>query len=271
MGRFVYVFAVASITVFVCAGVVVAQDEQAQPDEEFVADTAGLEAGDPIPGRYIIVLEDSVADPASVADDLSGDLDLRTTSVYDDAIEGFAAEVPSGKLAELRADPRVEAVVQDRVIEAAGQSRPTGIRRIDADESSASAGNGKGAVNVDVAILDSGIYKGHDDLNLKGGTNCTGDNKSAYSDGDGHGTHVAGTAAARDNDFGVVGVAPGARLWAVKVLGDGGSGTTSTLMCGIVCTGRTLAYRSSSWRMRTLMERKPLPTGVVQGPLRATR
>jgi subtilisin family serine protease len=56
---------------------------------------------------------------------------------------------------------------------------------------------------------------------------------SGYSDGNGHGTHVAGTIAAKDNSRGVVGVAPGTRLWAVKVLDNSGSGTISSVICGL--------------------------------------
>ena len=236
-GRLVFIFAIVSLMVFVCGGVVWAQsqdgaDQQAAENEEFVEDAAGLDAGDPIPGKYIVVLEDEVESPSSVADDLSGKLDLQTTSVYDDAIEGFAAEVPAGELSELRADPRVEAVVRDRVIEATAQSKPTGINRVEADKSSTLAGNGAGDVDADIAIIDSGIYK-HPDLNITGGINCVGNNPKVYTDRDGHGTHVAGTAAARDNDIGVVGVAPGARLKAVKVLDASGSGSFSSVICGI--------------------------------------
>ena len=54
-----------------------------------------------------------------------------------------------------------------------------------------------------------------------------------YLDLNGHGTHVAGTAAAKDNSIGVVGVAPGARLWAVRVLDAGGGGSWSSIICGI--------------------------------------
>jgi subtilisin len=53
------------------------------------------------------------------------------------------------------------------------------------------------------------------------------------NDDNGHGTHVAGTAAALDNKIGVVGVAPGARLWAVKVLNRNGSGTMSDVIKGV--------------------------------------
>jgi subtilisin len=235
LGRLVYVFAVASLTVLVCAGVVLAQDapDQQAPASEVFDDTAGLDPGDPVPGKYIVVLEDDVERPSSVADDLSGELDLQTTNVYDEAVEGFAAEVPAGELSELRADPRVEAVVQDRVIEATRQVIPAGIKRIDAPQSSTRAGNGRGKVNADIAILDSGIYKKHTDLNIAGGYNCQSQKRRAWSDGDGHGTHVAGTAAAKDNRAGVVGVAPGARLWGIKVLDNRGSGTFSEIICGI--------------------------------------
>jgi subtilisin family serine protease len=64
-----------------------------------------------------------------------------------------------------------------------------------------------------------------------GGVNCS--TGSSFNDGHGHGTHVAGTVAGRDNTFGVVGVAPGAPLYAVRVLDNGGFGTTSTVVCGI--------------------------------------
>ena len=220
-----------------CAGLVLAQSRDAEDggatrDEELVEGAPGLEAGDPIPGKYIVVLEEEVENPASVADDLSDELNLDASNVYDDAIEGFAAEVPAGELSELRADPRVESVVQDRVIEATVQTTPTGIDRVEADKSSTLAGNGAGDVDADIAIIDSGISE-HEDLDVEGGYSCVGQNSAAYSDGNGHGTHVAGTAAARDNDIGVVGVAPGARLWAVKVLNDDGDGSFNSVICGV--------------------------------------
>jgi hypothetical protein len=75
------------------------------------------------------------------------------------------------------------------------------------------SGNGSGSVNVDIAIIDTGIDTAHPDLNVVGGVNCS--TGRSYNDGNGHGSHVAGTAAARDNTVGVVGVAPGARRAAV--------------------------------------------------------
>lgn len=237
MSRLGLVITMALAMLFACAGVVLAQsqdpdDGQAPVGEEFLEDTAGLDAGDPIPGKYIVVLEERVENPDAVADDLAGELGLETTNVYD-ALEGFAAEVPAGELPELRSDPRVDFIAQDRVVEAAAQARPTGIRRIKADLSSTAAGDGSGTVDEDIAILDTGINAQHADLNVAGGLNCVGGDPNNYSDGDGHGTHVAGTAAATDNDIGVVGGAPGARLWAVKVLADDGFGSFDSIICGI--------------------------------------
>jgi subtilisin family serine protease len=88
-------------------------------------------------------------------------------------------------------------------------------------------------VNADIAIVDSGIYLKHPDLTVAGGTDCSRDDKNTFSDDNGHGSHVAGTAAAEDNATGVVGTAPGPRLWAVKVLRADGSGSWSDIICGI--------------------------------------
>src|SRR2546428_234654 len=72
----------------------------------------------------------------------------------------------------------------------------------------------------------------HRDLNVVGGVNCV-PGGSSFNDLNGHGTHVSGIAAAKDNHTGVVGVAPGARLWAVRVLDSQGNGLFSTIICGI--------------------------------------
>src|SRR5690606_7595136 len=78
----------------------------------------------------------------------------------------------------------------------------------------------------------------HPDLNVVGGINCAHGLLVATCSGNGdddhyHGTHVAGTIAARDNGVGVIGVAPGARVWAVKVLNSKGSGYISWIVAGI--------------------------------------
>jgi len=150
--------------------------------------------------------------------------------VYHYALHGYAARMSATAAAKVAADPRVAAVVPDGPVSIATQVLPPGIDRIDADVSSAASGNGRGATDVDIAIIDTGIDTGHRDLNVVGGYSCI---SNTFQDGHGHGTHVAGIAAAKDNHIGVVGVAPGARLWAVRVLGPDGSGTFSSVACGV--------------------------------------
>ena len=224
------VLAIGVAMLVACAGTLLAQP--APSDPQAPPDLSSLEAGDPISGHYIVVLKDSIASPASVASDLSGRLELDTSQVYDDALNGFAAEIPAEELSAVRSNPKVAFVAQDRVAEATAQSRPPGIKRIDAESSSTLAGNGSGVVNADIAILDTGIYE-HKDLNVTGGVDCSGKRTGNWLDGDGHGTHVSGTAAAKDNGLGVVGVAPGARVKAVKVLNNSGTGSFSEIICGI--------------------------------------
>lgn len=118
---------------------------------------------------------------------------------------------------------------------------PSGLTRIDAAPKA-----GEDFSNVDIAVIDTGVDKYHQDLNVVDGTDCTKpkfdpltgspnvvDRSDWGYDGYGHGTHVAGTIAARDNGQGVVGVAPGARIWSVRVLDDSGSGTFAAVICGI--------------------------------------
>ncbi len=90
--------------------------------------------------------------------------------------------------------------------------------------------NGTGSVGpgTDVAIIDSGVTASND-LNVAGGVSCRredgpGCSGKAWNDLTGHGTHVAGTIAATDNDRGVVGIAPNARIWSVRVLGPDKNG-----------------------------------------------
>ena len=181
--------------------------------------------------RYVVVLEDGeVADPGRAADAMAQRHGLRVGFVYRNAIEGFSAVIPNERVAEVRADGRVAYVERDGVMRAFAQTLPWGIDKIDADASSTQAGNGSGAVsNVNAYVIDSGIYK-HSDLNVVGHVNFAG---GKNDDCNGHGTHVAGSVAAKDNASDVVGVAPGAPLTGVKVLSCSGSGSTSGVIKGV--------------------------------------
>lgn len=179
---------------------------------------------DTIPGQYIVVIENGI-EPSAVA----ADHGLPPIHVYRAALNGFAAAVPPQKEARLRADARVNSLVPDRVVHAFDQL-PTGIDRIDSEGSAPPAGGDYSGVHV--AILDTGIDLDHPDLNVSGSSkNCS---SSGLDDGNGHGSHVAGTVGAKGgNGIGVRGVAPGATLHAVKVLNNSGSGSWSGIICGI--------------------------------------
>jgi len=85
---------------------------------------------------------------------------------------------------------------------------------------------------VRVAVIDTGVANRHPDLRVYGGVSYVPGVRS-WNDDHGHGTHVAGSIAATANNRGVVGVAPRARLYAVKVLSRNGSGSTSGVINGL--------------------------------------
>jgi subtilisin family serine protease len=162
---------------------------------------------------------------------LEARLGFRADHIYSATQRGFAARLTARQIDALENDPLVAYVEADGTMTVSAQTLPWGIDRIDADLSSTDAGDGRGAVsNVNAYIIDTGIDTKHRDLNVVGHVNFAGgQNRDCH----GHGTHVAGTVAAKDDTNDVVGVAPGAPLTGVKVLGCGGSGTTSGVIKGI--------------------------------------
>ena len=122
--------------------------------------------------------------------------------------EGEPVEIPPAKLERHEPPPQSEQVF------------PNGVLRLDADVSSTRSGDGKGKVDVDVAVLDGGIERNHPDLNVAGGINClAGGRRNDWADRTAHGAFVGGIVGSLDNRFGVVGYAPGARLYGVRVAG----------------------------------------------------
>jgi subtilisin len=186
--------------------------------------------GGPAAGRYIIVL-DKGASLSSVLAQHSALSGVEVDHAYGHALNGYAARLSPSALTAIQSDSRVAFVSPDRVVRATAQTLPTGIDRIDGDTSSTVSGDGSGSVNVNVAVIDTGIDSSHADLNVVGGHGCAVG--AGTTDGNGHGSHVSGTVAAKDDANGVVGVVPGARLYAVKVLTDAGVGLTSDIVCGI--------------------------------------
>ena len=123
--------------------------------------------------------------------------------------------------------------IEVETIQSTADSVPTGIDRVEADRLFPGlATTNAVSVNLPVAVIDTGLYR-HADLNVAGGFNATSGNRDGWGDGNGHGTHVAGTIAARDNGSGVVGVAPGAPVWGVRVCKTGNTCHTSDMVAGI--------------------------------------
>lgn len=164
-----------------------------------------------------------------------------------ETFRGFAAELTPSEVARLRAsgDVRwVEPVLERHIQWIGEQSIPWGLQAIHAVQ--AHAAQPQGVVNV--VVIDTGIDGGHPELAdvYMGGWNFfTGLDEQV--DDHGHGTHVAGTIAAADNDIGVVGVAPNVRLWAAKVLAQDGGGSTESVIGGIDWVVRKKQELGGNW------------------------
>jgi subtilisin len=154
-------------------------------------------------------------------------------------------EVAEADVDQLLDDPQVEYIEPDVAMPLAVHSNgpsfrliedlPWGITDVTAPDAWALGGSGAYGAGIKVAYLDSGADQSHPDLLLSGGYNPVSGSGSDWNDDiascNGHGTHVAGTIAARHNDVGVVGVAPEVSLYAIKVFQD--------------MSGSCLAYTSS--------------------------
>jgi subtilisin len=185
-----------------------------------------------VPDNYIVELH-----PGAIPTAVAARHGLAPKFVYKTAINGFAGFVPPGILKKLQADPDVVTIAPDREVAAIGkpsgggtarradQLVPAGVHRIGADQVFINT------ADVGVAVVDTGLDTTHPDLNVSASF------YSAYTttgkDDHGHGTHVGGIIAAKNDGYDVVGVAPNATLYAVKVLNRSGSGTDSTVMDGL--------------------------------------
>ncbi|MDA8217675.1 MAG: S8 family serine peptidase, partial [Dehalococcoidales bacterium] len=163
-------------------------------------------------------------------------------------VPAIAAAVPAAALAGLAHNPHVERVEPDVAVQAADAELDAAwsVKRIGAGLVQASGNKGAG---VKVAIVDSGIDYTHPDLdaNYAGGYDFV-NNDGDPMDDNGHGTHVAGTVAAADNDSGVVGVAPEASLYALKVLDSSGSGSYSNVVAALEwCVDHGIQVTSNSY------------------------
>ncbi len=154
-------------------------------------------------------------------------------------INAISADIPESVSEKLKKNPKIKYVEEDAQVQIAAkpykllqppQQITWNIARVNAPEAWSNS-TGK---NVKIAVLDTGIRNSHPDLTIFGGINLVGKSKNnRWNDDNGHGTHVAGIMAARNDSIGVVGVAPDSQLYAVKVLDAYGSGYISDIIEGI--------------------------------------
>ena len=191
--------------------------------------------GPPADGRdgYIVVLKDSVGNPAAVAAEHGRRFGTDVTQVYTHALKGYAARATGAAVGEIRNDSRVAHVERDLPVTASQTQAPApwGLDRI--DQRALPLGNGYTyggtAAGVTAYVIDTGIRTSHTDFGGRAvhGWDFVGGDGVA-DDCNGHGTHVAGTIGGQTS-----GVAKGVTLVAVRVLDCKGSGYVSGVIGGV--------------------------------------
>ena len=204
-----------------------------------------------VAGKYIVVLKEDAEIASADLTTRNGRVKVKAfgllkkyevtgeiEEVYETALQGFTVKMAPGQAKKMGADLNVKYIEADQIITLSpikftrkpapvpvAQKIPWGITRV----GGVAVFNGTNTAWV----IDTGIDLDHPDLNVDATRSKTFVSSKSADDDNGHGSHVAGTIAAKDNTLGVVGVAPGAKLVAVKVLTRSGSGTTSGVIAGI--------------------------------------
>ena len=195
-------------------------------------------------------------------------------------VPAIAASLPDKAIDALKKNPNIACIEPDCMVTITGEVLPWGIDRIDAElvwngtQGGHDVGLGRNAGDgIKIAIIDTGIDYTHPDLanNVKGGHSFlengafSGDD---FMDDHGHGTHCAGIAAAEDNGIGVIGVAPKAHLYGVKVMNSGGIGFLSDLIAGVEWStdnGMNVISMSLATRSRSPVLRQACDTAYSNG------
>ncbi|MGS2591673.1 S8 family peptidase [Streptomyces hebeiensis] len=226
----------AALTAFAATAALaaVAAPAQAAPAVGTVIDAR---AKDAVPGSYIVTLKKNTGLKAASASgrEVVSEYGAKIERTYTAALNGYAVRLSAAQAARLAADPAVDQVIQDRTVHALGtQTNPPswGLDRIDQASLPLdsrytypdSAGSG-----ATVYVIDTGVRISHQDF---GGRASYGydavDGDTTAQDGNGHGTHVAANIAGSS-----YGVAKSAKIVAVRVLNNSGSGTTAQVVAGI--------------------------------------
>jgi subtilisin len=159
---------------------------------------------------------------------LGGDVKFDYTSIH-----AISVSLPQQAVEALKKNPNIAYIDNEIEFTAidAELDASWGVKRIGAGTVQDSNNMGQG---INIAVIDTGINYNHEDLigRYKGGWNFVTNNANPFDD-NGHGTHCAGIIAANDNNDAVVGVAPQANIYAVKVLDSTGSGSLTNVIAGI--------------------------------------
>ncbi|QJW90324.1 S8 family serine peptidase [Spirosoma taeanense] len=203
-------------------------------------------------GRYIVVLKEGVLSNLQLEnlDQVAAQLSINPVEIYQryrEVIQGFAAKLTPEQVQLLAKSPLVDYIEADQIVQLAEPQKEGFQTAVSTQEVPWGITAVGGFVNytgtAKAYIIDTGIDLDNPELNVdaSAGFNAftTGPDAASLDDLNSHGTHVSGTIAARNNDFGVVGVAAGAKVVPVKVLGGDGGGTTSGVIAGVDFVGRT--------------------------------
>ncbi len=199
-------------------------------------------AAEKIEGQYICVFQPSLvakgnvrAEAASAANNGQGQL----KHTYENTIRGFAMNASAQGVANMMArNPRIAFCEQDQVMSVIQGKKPGGGGTTQPAETTpwgvTRVGGGLTGSTRKAWVLDTGIDLDHPDLNVNTTLARSFVSETGGDDGNGHGTHVAGTIGAiKGNSIGVVGVAPGVQVVPVKVLNRRGSGSNSGVIAGV--------------------------------------
>ncbi|RLD83571.1 MAG: S8 family peptidase [Bacteroidetes bacterium] len=220
-----------------------------QKEDQIMKTDSNQTMNQTVPGQYVVVLKPStnksfnslnytqkVQFVKEEAKQVVAKYDISEDAVqlaYGTALRGFSAKLSDNELKQLKNDNRIDYIVPDKVFilkkpvpeppPPTGEDVPYGIARVGTGD-----GTGKTAW-----IIDTGIDFDHPDLNVNVSKAAVFTRDKTADDNNGHGSHCAGTVAAIDNEFGVIGVAAGATVVPVKVLDRRGSGYYSWIIAGV--------------------------------------
>ena len=186
-------------------------------------------------GRFIVVLR-SGTDPNTVVSRHTGRATAsRPSGTFTQAFRGFTRDARRRRSAARSSPTRTSSRSSPtRSSDLTAQTIPTGVSRVGARISPVAKHRRRSTSgSTRTSRSSTPASPTHPDLNVAGGYNCSTSDRTTWRDANGHGTHVAGTVGALDNTIGVVGVAPGARVWAVRILNDDGYGLLSWYVCGL--------------------------------------